>query len=502
MAKLLDPNDEIDRAAYLIFGLHCGDYTPEEVRNAFDDEQPWRFFKKPDSALLEFLISTHGGAVNDADTDIKFKDCGKQRAIAINAMMPPVALHKDSLPTWAAHITREYKKTQGCAIMSQAMQLISNGGDPEAILTQAAADLSNLAVLSKSNDVMSSIVVGEQTNHLIESYVGLRSSRTIPTGFAAYDEHVPLERGKKLGVGGVPGSGKTTLIHTMVQHAAQKGYKSLFLCEMQPRDMMLRAGLRETRIINLHDLQRLRRPITDLENAIRENEHNPTKVKELNEKLRYHQAKVRENKTVQALIHQVNQIAKRSVMFRNASGLDARKILATMRRAENEMGGLDIMILDHIQLAHVVPRKNDRPDHTQKIRTIYRDIMQYVIPEFPDVAYVILQHLNKGHGRVVDEQIFCSQEDFVYGGHQEMDTGIIIVRELLHKDKLAFTDEKIKGWKQNDPERYDTFQNGGIIHIVKGRNTAPSQRIYMTIDGEHFHWQEAIITDKERRAST
>jgi hypothetical protein len=109
--------------------------------------------------------------------------------------------------------------------------------------------------------------------------------------------------------------------------------------------------------------------------------------------------------------------------------------------------------------------------------------------EFPNTAYMFLQHLNKEifSAAKTNKSIVPSMSNFNYGGTGALDNGWIIARPSQHMQQLNISEETMAAKSEEEREK---FEREAYLWIVKSRAGKSNVAIPFQYVGEYYNWRE------------
>lgn len=478
----------------IIYSLMNNGISGQNLIAIFDNDlELSRYFSLPDSAIIEYLIARDRfSALNWVQFQEMIGQSGRERLNAIQQESNGECLDFNDtkklvqevmIPAWQRNETRK--------IHLEALAKLDNADIPETN-NSTIAQLGMVSNRLRSQSIMTGDDAYDRFCDHVDGMTGLKDTYTLITGFPKFDNIFQgFKRGKKAIVCGAPGSGKTALVSQMSAHVAMNGGVVVRFIEMSIEEEMYRDAVRESGVTGAslwaHN-QRLR--------AMR---HDPDFVEEMAEKEKYI---IRTHEDVVKIKRKGFEIKQRKIRYHRAGGVTPAKALAVLNAVKAEFGKVDLVIFDHVQLAHTGKREQD----SNVVRAVYQGFNEIVQPYFPQTAFVFLQHQNKSIERTVKigniDMVVPSQDDLAYGGHQDVDEVFFIVRPRQYKRVLGIKEEKIKEWEQawlatkhyEDKRKRDyrfiDFLYGGYLWNLKARNAESEQAIKMRYYGERFEWKE------------
>jgi replicative DNA helicase len=275
----------------------------------------------------------------------------------------------------------------------QEMAAIDGADNPAAIVEQMRSTLDDLAVDRLGSEVPLSDEIVASTLEEIDALAKGTSVMGIPTGFTELDVAINgLRSGQMVVVAARPGVGKTAFALDIVRHAAFRQQKSVlfFSLEMSRNELMMR-GLSAEAYVDLQSMK-----TGDLDDHKWQQLAGATK--------RMHGAKLGVDDTATVTITDIRAKA----------------------RAFQRINGLDMIVIDYIQLMNSDRRSDSRQ---QEVSEISRGV-KLLAKEF-GIPVIALSQLNRGSEQRQDKKPVIS--DLRESGAIEQDADVVI---LLHREEV------------------------------------------------------------------
>lgn len=472
--------------AYFIHGLQTGMIQPADVISAFDDDlQPWNFFNDPDASIIAHLIRNNG--VGDPIAYLNnLGEGGKKRVEQINATVMDVYIDGARCVEWAAIIQDGWQQREGLVELRKALiEIQKSGADATQVLNATSAKLSQIGQRVRKGSLSGGAELSNKALKRLDSIAGIGEDIYILTGIHAIDDNYGgLTRGKLTTLGGVWGSGKTALAGQIGYNMAKNGEVGLVIqTEMEEEDMVVREAQRRLRVkrYSLTELNnKLRRARTELKRGLTD----PNEIKAIERQIEAAKKAVIDHQDYKNLRKEIPIIANLPIRYYTLPNVNALQIQSLMQAVYSEFGRLDWMIVDHVEYLQPLNKVND----SEKVKQIYADF-KIVMREFPNTAYLFLQHLNKEifSAAKITKTIVPSMSNFNYGGTGALDTGWIITRPIQHMQQLGITDEMMAEKTEDERQK---FEREAYLWVVKARDGKSNVPIPFQYVGEFYDWRE------------
>ena len=254
----------------------------------------------------------------------------------------------------------------------------------------------------------------------------------IPTGFKMLDELTSgLQAGDLVIVAGRPSMGKTTLAVNMAENAALGSGKSaaIFSMEMSAEALTMRM---------ISSLGRI------------------------------NQSRLRSGKLQEEdwprIDSAMNQLSNARLYIDDTPGLTPTEIRARARRLKREKGGLDLVVVDYLQLMQVTGTKENRATEISEISRSLKALAREL-----GIPVVALSQLNRGVEQRTEKRPVMS--DLRESGALEQDADVIL---LIYREELYNKDTTLKGIAE--------------IISAKQRN-GPTGEVKLTFLGEYTKFE-------------
>jgi replicative DNA helicase len=254
----------------------------------------------------------------------------------------------------------------------------------------------------------------------------------IPTGFKKLDELTSgLQPGDLIIVAGRPSMGKTTLAVNMAENAALGSDKSaaIFSMEMSAEALTLRM---------ISSLGRI------------------------------NQSRLRSGKLQEEdwprIDSAMNQLSNARLYVDETPGLSPTEIRARARRLKREKGGLDLIVVDYLQLMQVAGTKENRATEISEISRSLKALAREL-----SVPVIALSQLNRGVEQRTEKKPVMS--DLRESGALEQDADVIL---LIYREE------------QYDP---NTTRKGIADIIVAKQRNGPTGEVQLTFLGEYTKFE-------------
>ncbi len=254
----------------------------------------------------------------------------------------------------------------------------------------------------------------------------------ISTGFARLDEYTSgLQPGDLIIVAGRPSMGKTTLAVNMAENAALGSGKSaaIFSMEMSAEALTLRM---------ISSLGRI------------------------------NQGRLRSGKLQEEdwprIDSAMNQLSNAKLYVDETPGLTPTEIRARARRLKREKGGLDLIVVDYLQLMQVTGTKENRATEISEISRSLKALAREL-----SVPVIALSQLNRGVEQRTEKKPVMS--DLRESGALEQDADVIL---LIYREE------------QYDP---NTTRKGIADIIIAKQRNGPTGEVQLTFLGEYTKFE-------------
>lgn len=462
---------------YFIYGLTTGQLSAADVMTAFDgDSQPYQYFEHPDDLIMAYLIQNNG--IGDI---VRFYeligDAGKQRMIALNQTIMDVPISLKNAVVWATELQQAYQRRQALdALRVAVVTMQKQDCEPTSVIQQTIAHLGQIATLAGHGELAGGYGSYQKAISILDGLVSVGDNHDLDTGLP-----IVLTRGKLAALGGVWGCGKTAL-------AMQMGYKiaenNVVLCiqtEMSDGDILLREAYRRCQIKE-GELRFLGRKLKAAKQMLRAGLIDQDDIDQVQREVDQAQQFVLSASQYNQVKSELQTISELPVRF-ELSRVNAMQIMARMQAVKAEYGRIDAVIIDHVEYIYPVNKVNE----SEKVKEVYADL-KMVMREFPDVAYLVLQHLNTAIFKSEGKNLIPSMSDFNYGGVGALDYGYIIVRPIQHLRQLKISDEQLDAMT---PEQLTNLKRQAYLHVVKARAGMypTSTALPFEYVGEYYDWR-------------
>jgi replicative DNA helicase len=474
-----------EAADMLIYGVMTRKLDIPTVLSSFEnDPQLARFFRAYDETIMQYLITNNG--VRDV---IDFQNSIGEKAFErVQAINSSVILDTPFTPAnavvWAAAVQEDWQRRKGTEILQEALRQMASI-TPQEALQRALTQLASVSSFINDSGFDGGFRASQEANQLIDDL--LDGASFVPTGIPVLDAQVPLELGKLSVLGGVQGCGKTALAAQTAFEAARKGYKVLMIeMEMSTGDLILRESIRKVRVprMLMQNQRQIKTRVAELQKLIDQGVANPYDMKNLQDEISLKAGKVLTPERIAEMKASNEVVAALPVKYHTRPGLNATQILALANQARAVMGGLDLIVIDHVEFLEPMEKVSE----AQKVKEIYRNLKTIVLPEFKETAILVLQHLNTNIFKDKDN-VVPNSSDFNYGGAGTMDLGIILIRPWQHKRQLPhLSDDKLDAMT---PEQRKKEIQRSFAYPVKGRYVESDTAIELVYDGPYFEWRSA-----------
>jgi RecA/RadA recombinase len=473
-------------SAYFIYGLQTGMIQPADVMSAFDDDpQPWNFFAEPDQSIIAHLIRNNG--VGDPIAYLNaLGDIGKKRVETINQNVMDVYIDGSRCVEWAAAIQEGWQQREGLSELRRGMiEIQKPGADATQILNAIAAKLSQIGQRVRKGTLTGGADAERKSLERLDSIAGIGKDIYILTGINAIDDgYGGVERGKLTALGGVWGSGKTALAAQMSYYMARNGQVGLWIqTEMDEADLINREAQRIQRV-KRYDLTQLHNKLREARTLLKRGHIDPSQVQAIERQIEAAKKAVLDNSAYQRLRAEIPKISSLPIRYFLTPNQNALQIQTLMQAVLSEFGRLDWLIVDHVEYLQPVHKAPD----SEKVKQIYADF-KIVMREFPNTAYMFLQHLNKEifSAAKTNKSIVPSMSNFNYGGTGALDNGWIIARPSQHMQQLNISEETMAAKSEEEREK---FEREAYLWIVKSRAGKSNVAIPFQYVGEYYNWRE------------
>src|SRR5450631_3428058 len=275
-------------------------------------------------------------------------------------------------------------------------------------------------------------ILPDVVNKIDEMYHSDGKLTGISTGFRVLDDMTSgLQGGDLIIVAGRPSMGKTTLAVNMAENAALGSGKSaaIFSMEMSAEALTLRM---------ISSLGRI------------------------NQK-RLRSGKLQEEDWPR-IDSAMNQLSSAKLYVDDTPGLTPTEIRARARRLKRERGGLDLIVVDYLQLMQVTGTKENRATEISEISRSLKALAREL-----SVPVIALSQLNRGVEQRVEKKPVMS--DLRESGALEQDADVIL---LIYREEQYDKNTTLKGIAE--------------IIIAKQRN-GPTGEVKLTFLGEYTKFE-------------
>lgn len=326
------------------------------------------------------------------------------------------AVYANADPVTYALNVREFSQRRALSLVGMKIQeqsRFNSGEQSEDIVAYMQSNVQDFSSRSFSNGFVKLSDIMDETLLELEDAIlnGVVSDESIPTGFIDLDDRIGgLFPGQMVIIAGRPASGKTTLALDFARNASILSEKSVlfFSLEMSQKELSQKLLSAEAHVE--HSKIRLGKGIT---------QDDYDRIKKANEKLKSVNLYVDDNPE-----------------------LDLVRLQAKCLKQSASPQGLDLVIIDYLQLMKAPPGKNNRE---QEIAEISRNVK--IMAKKLGVPIIILAQLNRGNVNRTDKTPMVS--DLRESGSLEQDADMVL---LVHR-----------------PEVFDPNDKPGITEIIAGK---------------------------------
>ena len=355
-------------------------------------------------------------------TDVLERD-GKLEAVGGNSYLVDLAIAPPSVSNIehyveivTAHSVRRKLMATGNMIAREAVE---SSKDPKQILDDAERQIYNIAMRKTAEHIPSIGEVYADVYKQIGELMQLKGRRTgIPTGLADLDELTSgLQRGDLIIVAGRPSAGKSAFTFGIAAHAAIRENANVLIFSLEmPREQIVMRIMSSEAGINMHKLR--------------------TGELEADEIFR--------------IADQFNTVGEANMLIDDSPLATVAEIRSKCRRVQAQQG-LDIVIIDYLQLMQSASRRDSRilevAEMTRGLKMIAREL---------NVAIILLSQLSREPDKRKDHMPLMS--DLRESGSIEQDADVIMM--LYRPATYLETQEAMEG------------DNTSYINVAKHRNGA------------------------------
>ena len=432
--------DAKEASAYILMGVIQKRISLAWLTEAFDESNPHCYFPTPDDRIIDYLFA-HGGVISNR---AKFNDYitpdGVGRLRDIWATITGLEIREDgNTLDLVVTIKAAWQRREAISALETAKyRLQDDSSNPveilQSIVNQANQLVSFVSVQSHIKDGNQAVKEGLE---LLQGIV--TGGAFIKTGFPTIDIEGGLERNlggepKIGGLGGIPGSGKTAVSGQIAFYVAKHGGNVFILeGEMSAGSLMLRQAVQNTGITR---------------NQLLNGKADPEIVE-----------------------REIIELGKLPIRYITKPGLDAFKLLNELRRAEQELDGLDLVIIDHVKTMSPVNMKIS-VESPEYINQIYRDLKTEVAPHINGAAWLVLQHLNLQLLRTTPDKqhLTPTLDDFAFQtGHIFNQAYITTLYKNHGKQLPAYSRQTIDDLWETNPDEARKRDRKAYVHCVKNR---------------------------------
>lgn len=261
--------------------------------------------------------------------------------------------------------------------------------DIDYLIDSAQQEVFSISKKEKSSDYLSLRDVLERTNDKIEELASEGGVKVgVPTGFIELDELTTgLQPGQMIIIAARPGVGKSTLALDIVRHAAIREGKTalMFSLEMSAEELGMRLISAEAEI-NLKDLR----------------------------------SGSMDEEAWSRMVNCIARVEEAQIFIDDSSGSLTMLELATKARRLKQQHGLDLLVLDYLQLLSSGAQKESRQ---QEVSEFSRQ-MKLLAKEL-EIPVIAISQLNRGPENRTDKRPQLS--DLRESGSLEQDADIVLL---------------------------------------------------------------------------